>query len=73
MFKNNSVKIKITEQRLREYVLIFSSSFSFGETAWFASTRDIETFNKKPKKKPTGGQVGGPQLFFCHKYHVRYI
>ena len=24
MFKNNSVKIKITEQRLREYVLIFS-------------------------------------------------
>jgi len=30
MFKNNSVKIKITEQRLREYVLIFSISVSFG-------------------------------------------
>ena len=30
MFKNNSVKIKITEQRLKEYVLIFSISFSFG-------------------------------------------
>jgi hypothetical protein len=24
MFENNSVKIKITQQRLREYVLIFS-------------------------------------------------
>jgi hypothetical protein len=23
MFKNNSVKIKITEQKMREYVLIF--------------------------------------------------
>jgi hypothetical protein len=30
MFKNNLVKIKITEQRLREYVLIFSISVSFG-------------------------------------------
>jgi hypothetical protein len=30
MSKNNSVKIKITEQKLREYVLIFSISFSFG-------------------------------------------
>jgi hypothetical protein len=29
MFKNNSVKIKITEQRLEEYVLIFSISVSF--------------------------------------------
>jgi hypothetical protein len=30
MFKNNSVQIKITEQRLREYVLIYSISVSFG-------------------------------------------
>jgi hypothetical protein len=30
MAKNNSVKIKITEQMLIEYVLIFSISFSFG-------------------------------------------
>jgi hypothetical protein len=29
MSKKNSVKIKVTEQRLREYVWIFSISFSF--------------------------------------------
>jgi hypothetical protein len=29
MYKKKSVKIKVTEQRLREYVLIFSISFSF--------------------------------------------
>jgi hypothetical protein len=30
MFKKNSVKIKMKEQRFKEYVLIFSISFSFG-------------------------------------------
>jgi hypothetical protein len=61
MFKNNSVKIQITEQRVIEYVLIFSFSFSFGiwvrANVFFSAQFIVDTsriFNVFSKCFPSG-------------------